>query len=424
MKAVGIVAEYNPFHNGHAYQIRQAKEVSRADYAVVAMSGNYVQRGVPAMLDKFSRAYLALSGGADFVFELPTLWATASAEYFAAAGIALLDALGCVDAVSFGCEALDLPLMSHVAEILSKEPPEYRRLLSDSVRQGRSFPAAREQAMLSFLRQTQNSESSVSESRLSAMLRSPNNILGLEYMKAIMQSGSSLLPLPVLRRGSGYHSADLCQEYCSASAIRKWIFDTPGPEQKEALSRHLPPETAEKLLDPNACFLTEKDFSEILFYKLLCERDDGFSGYADVSEDVSNRIRRSLSCFTDYKSFCETLKSKEITYSRISRNLLHILLNIKKTDYETGKRCGQIPYLRLLGFRKEAAPFFSELKKSARVPLIAKLSRYDALLEADARALLRQDIFASDLYYGVLAKKSGILQKNERQRSIVIVSSD
>lgn len=421
MKAVGIVAEYNPFHNGHAYQIRQAKKLSHADCVIVAMSGNYVQRGVPAMLDKFSRAYLALCGGADFVFELPTLWATASAEYFAAAGIALLDSLGCADTVSFGCETKNLTHMTFLAKILSNEPVAYRRFLSDFMKQGLSFPAAREKAALAFLRQTHKNINSASESSLSSILRSPNNILGLEYLKALIRQDSSLTPLPILRLGSGYHSFDLQQEYCSASAIRKRMQDASDENRAKDLSRHLPPETVQTLLADDVCFLTEQDFSDVLFYKLLCEREHGYSAYADVSKDLSNRIRRSLFSFTDYKSFCETLKSRDVTYARVSRNLLHILLNLKKTDYEKGKRCGYVPYLRLLGFRKEAAPFFSELKKHARIPLITKPSKHGDVLDLDAQRLFCQDMFASDLYYGVLANKSGVSQKNERQRSIVIV---
>ena len=148
MNTIGIIAEYNPFHNGHSYQLKKAKELFHADYVIIAMSGNFVQRGLPAVLDKFSRTEMALKNGADFVFEIPTVFATASAEYFAAAGIGLLDALGCVDAVSFGCETPDLPLMSYVAEILAHEPKDYKTRLHSYLKNGEPFPAAREKAVI------------------------------------------------------------------------------------------------------------------------------------------------------------------------------------------------------------------------------------------------------------------------------------
>lgn len=423
MKAIGIIAEYNPFHNGHAYQIQKAKELSRADYVIVVMSGNYVQRGTPAISDKFSRASMALSGGADFVFELPVIWSTASAEYFAAAAIALLNALGCVDAVSFGCETPDLSLLTCIAEIFAREPEPYRNLLSSYLKQGKSFPAAREKALSAYLTGHENFHP---KEELSSLLQSPNNILALEYMKALIRQNSRLTPLPVLRLGNGYHDTQFSENYCSAAAIRKLLSDALKASSSKSglikkLSPYMPQNAVRFLFSPEHPFLTEQDFSQMLFYRLLCEKETGFAGYADGSAELSNRILHAMSDFTDYRTFCERLKRKEVTYTRISRLLLHILLNITYSDYENGKDCNYIPYLRLLGFHRDAAGFFSEIKKHTLLPLIAKPSKCASILTDNALSMFQKDVFASDLYYGVQAQKSGSPCKNEYERQIVIV---
>ncbi len=427
MKAVGIIAEYNPFHNGHAYQIQKAKELSHADYAVVAMSGNFVQRGAPAILDKFIRTYMALSGGADFVFELPAVWATASAEYFASAGVALFDALGCIDCISFGCETPDLPLLSKIADILSDEPEIYAKRLRSFLKQGLPFPSARKQAL-----------AGIFHADLSGVLGSPNNILALEYLKALIRQKSALCPVLIERKGSGYHETDLNQKYCSATALRNLLLSPSCCQENfrlsDTLSSLAPQEAASCLMSLPAHFLTENDFSSVLYYKLLCERSRGFSLYADSSQELSNRICRALSNFRSFKNFCEKLKSKDMTYTRISRLLFHILLDIRQKDYENGRKLGYIPYLRLLGFRKEASGFFSEIKKHALRPVITKPAQEISLLSEPARLMFQKDIFSSDLYYGTREQKdalqnlsgqicpdkaSRICWKNELQREIV-----
>ena len=211
MKTVGIIAEYNPFHNGHAYQIQKAKEAAGADFAVIVMSPDFVQRGEPALVDKYSRAKMALASGADLVIELPVCYACGSAEYFAEGGISLLRQLGCVDALSFGCETDDPALFCKLADILLQEPDEYRQKLRKYQKQGMTFPKARETALLDYLSQNRKVRTSISKdsscaelpvSNVSALLSSPNNILGLEYAKALKKQNSSISILPIRRQGS------------------------------------------------------------------------------------------------------------------------------------------------------------------------------------------------------------------------------
>ena len=417
MKVVGIIAEYNPFHNGHAYQIRRAKELSSADLCIVVMSGNYVQRGVPAVTDKYSRATMALCNGADMVFEIPAIWATASAEYFAYAGITLLDTLGCVDTVCFGCETVDLSLLHTVAEILVNEPDAFCTSLSYYLKKGYAFPKAREAALLSYMKA---SDMSMKDSP-DLLLASPNNILALEYQKALLRRHSDIVPLPIQRTDSGYHSTELTEGFSSASAIRHALLQTAplSPDDRQALLSAVPKASADHLFADDTTLLSEQDFSSMLYYKLLSESETGYTRYADVSTDFSNKITNALRYFTDFQDFCDLLKSKDITHTRISRQLLHILLNIRETDYEIGKKCDYIPYLRLLGFRKSASPLLSVIRKKSSLPILTSPAKDPKKLSPDALAIFQKDVFSSNLYYGMTAQKSGCPQKNEYQRQIL-----
>lgn len=417
MKVVGIIAEYNPFHNGHAYQIRKAKELSSADLCIVAMSGSYVQRGVPAVTDKYSRASMALCNGADIVFEIPAIWATASAEYFAYAGITLLDALGCVDTVCFGCETVDLPLLHTVAEILVNEPDAFCTFLSHYLKKGYAFPKAREAALLSYIKASGMSMKDSPD----LLLASPNNILALEYQKALLRRHSDITPLPIQRTDGGYHSTELTKDFSSASAIRHALLQTVplSLDERQALLSAVPKASADHLFADDTTLLSEQDFSSMLYYKLLSESETGYTQYADVSTDFSNKITNALRYFTDFQGFCDLLKSKDITHTRISRQLLHILLNIRETDYEIGKKCDYIPYLRLLGFRKSASPLLSVIRKKSSLPILTSPAKDTKKLSPDALAIFQKDVFSSNLYYGMTAQKSGYPQKNEYQRQIL-----
>lgn len=430
MRVLGIVAEYNPFHNGHAYQIRKAKLLSGADRVVVVMSGNFVQRGAPAVLDKFKRTKMALENGADFVFEIPAVFAVSSAEYFAAAGVGLLDALGCVDVISFGCETPNLPLMDCIADVLTEEPDAYQKILYSFLKEGYSFPAARERAVAGCLQARELPDCGCSPEKAGEaaadLLGAPNNILALEYLKALKRSGSGIEPLPVLREGAGYHEDGLGEKYCSAAAIRKYLrsesfCSLTESASTEALADFMPESAAAVLTASDTVFLTEQDFSGMLYYRLLCERERGLKEYADCTEDLSNRILNALPTFRDYRGFCERLKSRDMTYSRISRVLLHALLGVTDMDPASGKSLGFAPYLRLLGFRRDAEALFSEIRAKAKCPLLTKPAKARELLSPEALSLFRKDVFASDLYYGVLAQKNNREQKTEYRREMVIL---
>ena len=209
MNVIGIIAEYNPFHNGHAYQIAHVKKNLHADYIVVAASGDYVQRGEPALLDKYTRARMALSSGADLVLELPVLWSTASAELFADAGISLFEKTGCVNGICFGAESGDLALLRRIADVLADEPAALKASLKRNLKSGNTFPKAREAALLSYFADAADQDGAlpVSTETLSSLLASPNNILALEYLKSLRRRASSITPYLLKREGAAYPSA-------------------------------------------------------------------------------------------------------------------------------------------------------------------------------------------------------------------------
>ena len=418
MKIIGIIAEYNPFHNGHAYQIKKIKEELHADYVVVAMSGDFVQRGAPAIIDKYARAKMALSCGADLVIELPVLWATASAEYFAIAGVTLFEKMGCMDGICFGAETDDLDTLSTIADVLACEPESYRSALSSYLKTGMSFPVARSKALC---------DSFVIDS---SILNEPNNILAIEYLKALKRRRSSIRPYVIKREGAGYHDAELvtvATEYAptaSATAIRK-ILDTPAPvaetDNFDALTDTMPAATLEILKEyvSKKSLLCTNDFSSILGYLLLTSDANTLTAIADLNSDVANRLIKNRMNFASFEQFCEHNKSKEITYTRISRILLHLILNIKKSDYTFGKDIDYIPYLRILGFRKDASALLKELKIRSTIPVISKLADADSFLDEEALKLLTKDIFAADLYEHIAANKSKKISRNEYTRSII-----
>lgn len=413
MKVVGIVTEYNPFHNGHKYQIERVKKELNADYVIVAMSGNFLQRGVPAICDKSLRAQMALKCGADLVIEIPTLWATASAEYFARAGVSLLAGTGIVTHLAFGAETDNLDTLKEITSILKSEPTEYRSVLSSEIRSGKAFPVARKEALIASLPH-------FDRTNLSEILDSPNNILALEYLKALPDS---ITPILIKREGAGYHDTEINTDFPSASAIRSAVHSDSETIDWDALKNAMPTESFElfKTALNTKQILTTNDFSESLGYCLLSQQDEGFASYADCSQDFSNKIKNNLKNYVCFEEFIDILKSKDMTYTRINRCLLHILLNIKQSDYSNGTTIGFAPYLRILGFKNTSATLLSNIKRSSGVPLITKASEAESLLDYETNKLFEKDIFASNLYYQHIARKSGTKPKNEFTNQIVIL---
>ena len=411
MKTVGLITEYNPFHNGHAYHIEKAKMLTGADRVIVIMSGDFVQRGAPAIMPKHLRAESALLSGASLIMELPVCFATGSAEYFAQGSISLLNQLGCIDSICFGSECGDLHLLKEIAQILADEPIEYQAALKQALKEGASFPAARQEAL------------NIYSDKYSEILASPNNILGIEYLKALAKLHSKMEPFTIKRIGAGYHDMDIDGQFSSATAIRSDIYqlaDVNSSSESIPLT-HIQtqvPSSCHELMKENYQTrypVKSDDFSLLLKAKLLSETADSLSHYLDMSPELANRILRLRNDYLNFEQFCDLLKTKELTRSRISRSFIHVLLGITN-DWITAMKA-PVPYARILGFRKDHADLLGILKQTSVIPLITSTAR--AVLADTARQMLELDIYASDLYESVITDLYGTPFHNELTKQIV-----
>ncbi len=430
MRVVGLITEYNPFHNGHSYHIQQAKKVTGSDYCVAVMSGNYVQRGEPACMDKYLRTHIALRSGADLVLELPVPFAIGSAEYFAAGAVSILDKLGIVDSLCFGSESGDLALLSSVASILSDEPKEFSRLIKDLLKKGLSYPAARNQALLSYLSLSAlpaGPENHLTD-QVNALLSTPNNILGIEYLKALYRRHSSIKPATILRT-SDYLSKALSAPFCSSSAIRH-VFHSritglasgPMPQTMKTVRSYVP-EEAYSLIAENfnkRLPIFVDDFSSVLLYKLLSARNADLTDYSDLSPELENRIKNCLTDVSTFSDFIDSVKCKQYTRTRISRALLHILLDIRVEDIARYKSNDFVPYARVLGFKKSSGPLLKSIKKNSSIPLLTKMADAENRLAPMGFDMLNQEVFASNLYQSVVYHKFGYRTKNEYTQGVII----
>lgn len=411
MKTVGLITEYNPFHNGHAYHIEKAKMLTGADRVIVVMSGDFVQRGAPAIMPKHLRAESALLSGASLIIELPVCFATGSAEYFAQGSISLLNQLGCIDSICFGSECGDLHLLKEIAQILANEPIEYQTALKQALKEGASFPAARQEAL------------NIYSDKYSEILASPNNILGIEYLKALAKIHSKMEPFTIKRIGASYHDMDIDGQFSSATAIRSDIYQLADVNSS---SESLPlthiqtqvPSSCHELMKKNYQTrypVKADDFSLLLKAKLLSETAGSLSHYLDMSPELANRILRLRNDYLSFEQFCDLLKTKELTRSRISRSFIHVLLGITN-DWLTAMKA-PAPYARILGFRRDHADLLGILKRTSDIPLITSPAR--AALADTAYQMLELDIYASDLYESVITDLYGTPFHNELTKQII-----
>ena len=412
MRTVGIVAEYNPFHNGHAYQIKAAKEMTGADYCIVVMSGDFVQRGTPAIMDKYCRTRSALENGADLVLELPVYYAVSSAEYFATGAVALLDKLEVTDSLCFGSECGDIQVLSSVAEELLDETPQFKKILKQQMKAGSSYPQARNHALCATAPWLTGAI---------GVLQSPNNILGLEYIKAVKKRQSHIQPYTLNRLGAGYHAASLEPTNSSALAIRESISRT---KDIRYIKEQVPSGVYDAMTQAygHTFPILPDDVSALLSYKLLLEQEQGYTSYLDIDEPFSDRVVRRLSSYTNYTSFCEQLKTKNMTYTRVARNLLHILLNIYREDMDIFCRDDYVYYAKILGFKKEAEPLLSAVKEHSEIPLLSKLADADDIIaNHSGQKLLAADIRAAHIYSLLVQQKFGGSMQNEYRRQIIVM---
>lgn len=416
MKAVGLVTEYNPFHNGHLYHLNKAIELTGADVSIAVMSGDFVQRGEPAILDKYARASMALNSGVNLIVELPVNYAVSSAESFADGAVKVLHYIK-ADSIAFGSESGDIDRLLRVAHILCDNEEMLYEKISQYTSSGMSYAAARQKVV-----------GLLTDADTAAVLSSSNNILAVEYLKAIIKHNYDIKPYTVQRQGDGYNDKDIRSEYASATALREKL-------NKINVAEYMP-EKAGLILSSNTNYIYPDDITGALFTRLLdtllvsgYDKNnfvENVMQYPDVSKEIAGRlykvtmdtITRTIpqgqkskdSAAFSFGGMCEKIKTKEVTLSRIKRALIRITLGLNNKHME---KYDSLPYIRVLGFDKKGQEYLSYIRKTVEVPLITKT--------ADYKEMLLDDIHAANIYNTIVAGKYGVKELGDFVRGPVRV---
>lgn len=383
---LGIVSEYNPFHNGHLTHLQKSKELTHTDFTIAVMSGNFVQRGDTSIVDKWTKAEMALKSGVDLVIELPTLYAISSAENFADGAIKILNSLGIVDYVSFGSEIGEITPLDDVASVLYKEPKEFSSLITRQLRSGLSYPKARELAIQMYFGSSQ---------KYTDVLENPNNILGIEYLKSLKRLKSPITPITLKRKYSDYNSNDIKSGIASATAIRTML-------QKGKNIHYVVPYETYELLEEKKKYgqiiPSLSIFSKEIIYTLRKMTLSEIATLPDVSEGLENKIKAAANTSNNLEELILKIKSKRYTQSRIQRILLYALLNISEKDITMSKK--QMPYIRVLGFNKNGKKIISAIaNQNPKLQIIVSVKKFmENNTDKHLHTMISKDIFASNVY--------------------------
>ena len=426
MKTIGIVAEFNPFHNGHSYLIEKAKEITKADNVVVVMSGNYVQRGEPAFMDKFSRTITALENGVDLVIELPFCYASSSANYFATGAISLLNSLGIVSNLCFGCEYDNLDLLNSIADVIVDEDTVYSDALQSYLKTGMSFAKSRENAIIKSLALRGVMMESTS---LSNILSKPNTILAIEYLIALKNTDSLMVPVAIKRENNNTSQDMIHSSLTSAHSIRQLFYGKSVynfNNIKTSLLSSVPENSIEMLESEykKTYPVDINDYSAIIGNSLIKAKydSDNIDDLFDSTIDISNRLLNNLDHFIDTKAFINKVNSPTYTSSRIQRILLYNLFNYKKEDFFNFKENGYVFYIRVLGFNKEKERLLTEINDNSDLPIITKISTSLSSLNPYGKKMLELNMFADEVYRMITMNKYNINIPNEHKQGVIVAS--
>lgn len=387
-RVVGIIAEYNPFHNGHYYHMQKAKQEANADYCIAVISGNFTQRGDVSIVNKWAKAYMAICGGADLVIELPTIYSVSSAENFANGAIKILDSLKIVDSFAFGAEANDLATLNNIANVLNEEPKGYTNILNHELKKGISYPAARENAIMMYLNDIK---------RYANVMGNPNNILAVEYLKALKNQKSKLTPIMIRRQKVYYNEHRIVDGYASATGIRELLKN----KEYSDVSKVVPRSTYQILgqqANNGRMILSLEKYQKEIIYALRKMTVEEIAELPDVSEGLENSIKNAANNCNNLTELINGIKSKRYTQTRIQRILIYALLGINKKMMENSKKI--IPYTRILGFNSKGKMLISEImNKNPKINMITSVKKYmDQNKNKQLAEMLNVDIFATDVY--------------------------
>ena len=387
-RVVGIIAEYNPFHNGHYYHMQKAKQEANADYCIAVISGNFTQRGDVSIVNKWAKAYMAICGGADLVIELPTIYSVSSAENFANGAIKILDSLKIVDSFAFGAEANDLATLNNIANVLNEEPKGYTNILNHELKKGISYPAARENAIMMYLNDIK---------RYANVMGNPNNILAVEYLKALKNQKSKLTPIMIKRQKVYYNEHRIVDGYASATGIRELLKN----KEYSDVSKVVPRSTYQILgqqANNGRMILSLEKYQKEIIYALRKMTVEEIAELPDVSEGLENSIKNAANNCNNLTELINGIKSKRYTQTRIQRILIYALLGINKKMMENSKKI--VPYTRILGFNSKGKMLISEImNKNPKINMITSVKKYiDQNKNKQLAEMLNVDIFATDVY--------------------------
>ena len=407
-KVLGIIAEYNPFHNGHALHLAKSKEETGAEYTICIMSGNFVQRGNTSIVNKWLKTEMALKNGIDLVLELPTIYSVSSAENFAEGSIKLLNSLKIVDFISFGSEDSDIDILNKLATIFYREPRKYLELLSSELKKGLSFPKARENAISFYLNNPIYSE----------ILNKSNNILSIEYLKALKKYKSHIRPIAIKREKVFYSSNCIVDEYASATAIREMIKSNQYNDIRKVM-----PRTSYDLLmeeiEKKHCVIDLVNFEKEILYRLRNLTTDELKNFPEINEGLENAIKNASNTCNSLNELINKVKSKRYTQTRIQRILTYILLNITKKDMSLARK--SIPYARVLGYSSKGKDLISEINNAnPKLTLITSVKKFmDKPGNKIYKSILNKDILATNLY--TLAYKNDSVANLDFTQKIITI---
>ena len=412
-RVLGIIAEYNPFHNGHMYHLQKAKEQSGAKYCICVMSGNFVQRGNTSIVNKWKKAEMALLNGVDLVIELPTIYSVASAEGFSLGAIKLLNNLKIVDAISFGTETSDFAALNNISSIVNEEPMKYKSILNSELKKGLSFPKARENALMLYLNDNK---------RYDNILNTPKNILAIEYLKALKKIKSIIQPIPIKREKVYYNDNVIVDEFASATAIRKLLKN----EEFSEIRKVVPKSTyqiLEKETELGNVVLDLSRYEKEIIYNLRRMTVSEIAELPDVNEGLEHSLKNAANYSNDITNLINIVKTKRYTVTRIQRILICALLGITKRDVGMAKKTE--PYIRVLGFNEKGKELISRInKQNPKATVITSVKKFQDKNNNNKNSkiykrLLDIDIFSTNVY--TMACKSESLANLDYTKNMVIL---
>lgn len=462
---LGIIAEYNPFHNGHLYHLTESKRKCNAKYAVTIISGNFTQRGDASIVNKFEKAKMAIENGIDMVIELPTLYSISSAENFANGAIKILNELNFITHISFGSESGNINQLNNIASVLTDEPEEFSKLLKEELRKGSSFPVARQNAIEKFLNLTNkntsnnnnnnnndNSNNDRNDDKFNNLLKSPNNILAIEYLKALKKTKSNITPITIERKNVDYYSENIVENFASSTKIRKEIsenlnmhtnimdinnmninnmdinnIDTNNMDvNMDMFLNSCMPKKSYDIIKENIekgnCIQGLKCFEDMIFYKLRSMQINEIKELPDVCEGLENVIKKASNETNSLEDLINKCKSKRYTRTRIQRILIYVLLGITRQDMEMSENVN--PYIRVLAVNKNGRELLSIINKTIvnkanvktdinkinikETNIITSLKKFESTNKDKAlKRMMEIDKLATDIY--TIKQRSGYI---------------